>query len=175
MKENLIKRLSTGDVRAFHQIYEQHWQQVLAFCERYIDVPEDAGDLTQEIFYALWLRRELLDPDVNLSAYLHRAAKNQALNYLRNRQRREQRQLACSPDPANPGTTQDIQYKELHTACTRSLNAIAEPAKTIFRMSREDKFTHREIAHALDMSLKMVEYHMGKTLRLLRNSLREYI
>jgi RNA polymerase sigma-70 factor (ECF subfamily) len=174
-QEEIIKRLSAGDVRAFHEIYEKYWQQVLTFCERYIDVQDDASDLTQEIFYALWRRREQLLPDTNLSAYLHRAARNQALNYIRNKQRREQRQQAYTTDEAYAVSSEDIQYKELQTACHQSLASIAEPAKTIFRMSREEKFTHREIADALDMSLKMVEYHMGKTLRLLRNSLREFM
>ncbi len=174
-EKEIIKRLSAGDIGAFREIYQGHWQQVLTFCERYMNIQEDANDLTQEIFYSLWSRRGQLPSDINLSAYLHRAAKNQALNYLRNKQRREQRQAAYAPDTVSPIPPEDIQYKELHAACAESLASIGEPAKTIFRMSREDKFTHREIAAALDISVKMVEYHMGKTLRLLRNSLREFI
>ena len=42
-------------------------------------------------------------------------------------------------------------------------------------MSREEGLKYHEIADELGISKKTVEVHMGKALKLLRNSLKDYI
>lgn len=173
--DELAAKLSSGDLTAFKEIYDRYWPQVLAVCERCIGQHEEAAELTQDIFYSLWRRHAELPPDVNLSAYLHRAAKNQAFKYLRDKQRLERRQAGYQPVSENPTSAEDVQFKELQHTYHQSVAAIGEPARTIFRLSREEQLTHREIADELNVSVKTVEYHMGKTLRVLRHSLREYL
>ncbi len=175
VQEHTIQRFLEGNVQAFKDIYEQFWPRVLSVCERYIHDREDAVDLTQEIFYTLWNRRELLKSDVNLSAYLHQAAKNQCFNYIRNRQRLLDRQSDYRPEQVSSFSTEDIQYKEFVRVCNLSISRIDEPSRTIFHMSRNEHLTHREIAETLDISVKMVEYHIGKVLKKLRRSLHEYL
>ncbi|SEK78343.1 RNA polymerase sigma-70 factor [Parapedobacter koreensis] len=175
MLSNSIDRLIGGDVTAFKEIYDRYWSQVLAVCERLIGLHEEAAELTQDIFYSLWVRRASLSPAINLSAYLHQAAKNQSFRYLRDKQRLERRQAGYNPATESTASAEDIQFKELQRTYAKSMSAIREPAKTIFRLSREEHLTHREIADQLNVSIKTVEYHMGKTLQLLRHSLRDYL
>lgn len=172
---DLVKRLSDGDKNAFEAVYLRYWQQVLGICERYIGSREEAAELTQDIFFSLWQRRGQLVPGTNLSGYLHGAAKNQSFNHLRNKQRRERKQVDYKADTVSTTPAEEIQYKELYKACAVTIGSVGEPAKTIFRMSREEQLSHVEIAKAMGMSAKMVNYHIGKTLRLLRHSLRDFL
>jgi RNA polymerase sigma-70 factor (ECF subfamily) len=41
----------------------------------------------------------------------------------------------------------------------------------VFVLSREDQFSHKEIAAQLNISSKTVENHIGKALGMLKNSL----
>ena len=51
------------------------------------------------------------------------------------------------------------------------------PEKTqhVFRMSRYEYLSHREIAQQLDLTEKSVEYHITQALRHLRTHLRDFL
>jgi RNA polymerase sigma-70 factor (ECF subfamily) len=42
-------------------------------------------------------------------------------------------------------------------------------------MSRYENKTKKQIAQELDVNIKTVEYHIGKTLKLLRANLKDYL
>lgn len=172
----LIDRIKAGDQSAFETLFQKYWDMVLSVCIRYIGSEEDAKELTQDIFYSIWSRRTELTIKTNLSAYLHQSAKNKSFNFLRNRQRQQSRLDTLSFPPLVDGhSAQEIDLKELRTVLQQTTNALVEPGRKIFRLSREESMSHREIALKMNISVKTVEYHIGKALRHFKSQLKDYI
>lgn len=84
--------------------------------------------------------------------------------------------------------TIDTEGLEIATVVTETLtaealrsainSAVAQlPAKTqaVFKMSRFDEKSHREIAQCLSLSEKSVEYHITQALKFLRAELNDYL
>src|SRR5690606_25190745 len=80
-----VDRIRAGDRRAFDVLFESYYPALCDFVSARIGSPEVAEELVQDVFIDLWQRRARLDPHAALRAFLYRAAKNQALNYLRRR------------------------------------------------------------------------------------------
>ena len=65
--------------------------------------------------------------------------------------------------------------KELESKFRDALNELPEQCRTVFQLSRFEDMKYKEIADKLDISVKTVENHMGKALKLLRIKLVDYL
>ncbi|WP_286742427.1 sigma-70 family RNA polymerase sigma factor, partial [Roseivirga sp. UBA1976] len=64
---------------------------------------------------------------------------------------------------------------ELQKRIDDALESLPPQCQRVFRMSREEGLKYHEIAEELGISKKTVEVHMGKALRILRDSLSDYL
>ena len=70
---------------------------------------------------------------------------------------------------------QEMDLKELRLTLQQATNNLIEPGKEIFKLSREESLSHREIALKLNISVKTVEYHIGKAMRHFKAQLKDYL
>ncbi len=83
----LLERLSANDSRAFEDIYNYYFPEVINFSLKYLGDRQAAEDITIETFVKLWDRRTAIAPDSNLRGLLYTIARNACLNHLRNEER----------------------------------------------------------------------------------------
>lgn len=111
--------------------------------------------------------------------------KNKSLNYLEHEQVRmraeeainthKQRELdlriatleACEPESIFNTEIQRIVYK--------TLEQLPEQSRHIFILSRYHNAPNKKIAEQLGISIKSVEFHITKALKLLRLELKDYL
>ena len=80
--ERAFQRVREGDRGAFDEIYNGLKKPVYTVLLRYVNVAEDAEDLTQELFLRLFRSPPAKEVD-NLRAYIFASARNLALDKLR--------------------------------------------------------------------------------------------
>jgi RNA polymerase sigma-70 factor (ECF subfamily) len=68
-----------------------------------------------------------------------------------------------------------VVEKELNREINAALSSLPEQCGLVFRMSRFENLKYSEIADQLNISVKTVENHMGKALKLMRSHLKDYI
>ncbi|MES2110412.1 MAG: sigma-70 family RNA polymerase sigma factor [Bacteroidota bacterium] len=56
-----------------------------------------------------------------------------------------------------------------------ALNKLPEKCRAIFHLSRFEHLKYQEIANQLEISIKTVETHMVKALRILRKEMQEFL
>ena len=79
MEKDIIRQLHEGNSDAFDSIYAIYAPRLLAYCRRQVGCEEEAEDLVQEVFVALWRNRENVRNEVTLPIYGIAQQDNQSL------------------------------------------------------------------------------------------------
>jgi len=72
-------------------------------------------------------------------------------------------------------TTQSLFSSEIHEIVRQTLAEMPAQTRRIFEMSRFENRRNTEIAAELNLSIKTVEFHIGKVLKVLRVRLKDYL
>jgi len=67
---NLINRLKQDDEKVFNILFYQHHARVYNLAKRFLPFKEDAEEIVQIVFIALWENRYKIDENQHLSGYI---------------------------------------------------------------------------------------------------------
>ena len=153
--------------------FRAYYTRLCDFVEGYVRSVEVARDLVQDLFVHLWERADAGDPVPLTSAYLHKAARNRALKYLRHRRvvARHVERESVGPVPQGQRADARVRRRETAEAIREAIDALPERCRQIFLMSREEDKTYAAIAEELGLSIKTVETQMWRALKALRERL----
>src|SRR5690606_6252090 len=76
----LLRRLCAGDEHAFTKLVTRYLDSVTKFAFYILAHHDAAEEVAQDVFVALWERRETLREIKSLKSYLFRAVRNRALD-----------------------------------------------------------------------------------------------
>jgi RNA polymerase sigma-70 factor, ECF subfamily len=171
----MIEGLRTGAPAAFDSIFRAHYPLLVAVGQSLLGDRAAAEDVAQDVMLELWRRRENIVLDTSLRAYLARAARNRALNRIRHERvgRRADPEYE-GPAPA-PHADRQLAEAELDGAIQHAVHGLPARCREVFELSRAQGLRYAEIAQVLGVSVKTVEAHMGKALRLLREHLAPWL
>src|SRR5262245_7441825 len=93
----LLERLRSGDSIAFDELFLRHYTAVYRVLYGVVGNAQEAEDLAQETFTALYRRPPRLDGPGALGAWLYRVAVNRAYNALRSNKRSQRRLVGSEP------------------------------------------------------------------------------
>lgn len=172
----LIENLRKGDERAFEYIYSHWWRKLFVMAFKKTGDREISEDIVQHIFEQLWQRRETLVVQ-RLESYLATAVKYKVINYYRTIANQDQYDsfVRDSVNPAGPVTGLSAESKEMESVFDSAVRELPEKTREIFKLSREEKLTNRQISTSLHITEKAVEYHITRSLRELRLRLKQFL
>lgn len=172
----LIKLLYTGNKQAFDMIYHRYFAKLYSVTFKRVKSKEVAEEIIQELFTNLWVKRELLNINQQFSSYIFTSVKYMIFKYYRRegieKVYAENLKIAYS-EMENP-TEETVFFNELNTQFENAVNHLPGKSKMIFSLSRKEHKTNKEIAHQLGITEKAVEYHITKSLSLLRVNLKDF-
>ncbi|MBE8712474.1 RNA polymerase sigma factor [Sphingobacterium hungaricum] len=168
----LVQLISQGDYLAFKEIYERYINKLYAYANNLNLDEADIDDVLQEVFASLWLRRESVSID-NLSAWLFMSVRKQMLFRIRKKKYRDQYldNIIDFISPFYDPITEVIQEKQLREFLDNEIAKLPARMQEIFRMSREEFLTHKEIALQLGISEKTVRKQISNVLKIFRSKL----
>jgi RNA polymerase sigma-70 factor (family 1) len=173
----LLTSLQNGDEKAFRQLYDRYWKMLLLSACNRINNYQDAQELVQDIFINIWKRRQELNIKNTISTYLHAAVKYKVINYysaqssLPRQQPVEEGHIAHSEFLTGNTPTSCIDFRELENQLSNIINSLPEKCKLVFKLSRENDFSYRQIATELNIAEKTVQAHISLALNRIRAGL----
>jgi RNA polymerase sigma-70 factor (family 1) len=176
--DDLYMRLRCGDEKAFGEIYTRYADRLYAHIYSRFRSHDISFEIVQEIFVSLWMRRAEIGVHTSLSGYLFTAVRNQMSKRIRHSKIREtyfQEFKKFLLTESNNSNEETVYLHELEDAVERSLKELPERCAEIFRLSRQNHLSIREIAERLGISHKTVENQLTIALKHLRVSLREFM
>jgi len=172
----LLKFLSISDELAFKEIYLRYWKGLYFSAVNKINNKEIAEDIIQVVFTALWEKREKHSIQ-NLSGYLHTAVKYQVINYIRSAISKKSHLSIIEEEDKKQENNADLLLlmQELNKAINNALDQLPQKTQTIFRLSRFEQHSNKEISNIMHLSEKAVEYHISQSLKSMRFYLKDFI
>lgn len=128
-------------------------------------------DIIQELFIKLWNNRHTLHITVSLKAYLYASIRYAVYRQIRNGRVNGEVYEQLLNNFHAPKTYNDIEFKELMEQIGAVVNTLPDKCREVYKLSREEYLTHKQIAERLNISTKTVENHLTKALSYLRTSL----
>lgn len=167
----------------FNSIYTRNYQRSFMFVKSYVHDDMVAEDIVAESLFKFWqlckksteeVKEVLLLTILKNASIDHlrrEKSKNEAMNQVENIAVRDLEILISSLDACNP---QEIFSKEIQQIVQDTLKTLPQQTQDIFIMSRIENLSVKEIAKAKHITTKAVEYHITKTLKVMRISLKDY-
>jgi RNA polymerase sigma-70 factor, ECF subfamily len=173
---DLIRKIRTGDEMAFEKLFRLFYEALCRYAQSMVNEPELAEEIVQDMFVQLWEKRQSLDLHTGIRPYLYKAVHNRCLNQIQHQKVRvlhQQEVLNTSSDMTQPASR--AEFGELKGRFNQALLKLPEECRKVFKLSRENELSYREIADFLGISIKTVENQMGKALRIMRDELRDFL
>jgi RNA polymerase sigma-70 factor (ECF subfamily) len=170
-----LDRLQAGDKRALQEIFQAYYPKVCQTILRLVKEPATAEDLAQEVFFRFWQKREKIQINSSVEAYLRRMAVNEGLGYLRSRKYFPEEIENQTHLSSGSNAEEQYLHTELEANIHQAIDGLPPKCREVFQLSRFEELTYQEIANAMGISIKTVENQMGKALKILRGHLSRYL
>lgn len=170
----LLNEISKDDSKAFTKLYELYWSQVFEFTRLYILLEEDSEEIVQEVFIKLWENRKTLYTIRNFDSYLFIMTRNMIFNFSRQKMNRNFLKITIDEAinlQAEDNTLNTIIYKDLQIYIKQLIEELPPRQKEVFKLSREEKMTYKEIASLLKITPKTVERNISEALKKIRKQI----
>lgn len=166
--EELMYQVSKDSERAFNELYDRFWEKLFAIAYNRLKDLQVAEDVVQDVFTSLWNNRRALEA-VSLNNYLAAAVKYMTLAHFRKQEyaRKFTLETAFRQTTETPTETV-IHYRGVLKLVNEEVNLLPEKCRLIFRCSRQNGMSTKEIARHLHISPKTVDNQLNKALHHLR-------
>jgi len=174
--KEILNLLSSNGDKAIQLLFDKYYTYLCRTLIRIIPDENTTEDLVQDVFLEFWRKRDIININTSLKAYLRRAARNKALNFIRDRKIRwEDEDKHPESESTMVSATQKLEAEELQKLINKSIDELPERCRLVFTLSRYEEMTYKEIANELNISIKTVENQISKALKLLRVALGQYL
>ena len=151
----LLQGLRAGDSVAFEQLYADFAGSIYNVCVRILRSPQDAEDVTHEVFIKAFKRLPGSADDLRLRPWLNRVAINACYDHLR--ARRSHADLDATADSHRSPRLDSFEQAELGHVLEETLGSLSLDHRTVLLLKDVQGLTQKEIAGVLGVSNSATE------------------
>jgi RNA polymerase sigma-70 factor (ECF subfamily) len=160
----LLTRIKRDDQRALEDLFEKYYNRLCDFAFQYVHSFDLTEEVVSDVFIKVWKKRETLTASGNFKAYLYMAVRRQALDLLKKEQRPFDELLPETPSNQYQ-PDEELLFKEFKNHMEGLIDTLPPRRKLIFKMSRLEGLTYREIADILSISIHTVQNQMVEAVK----------
>ncbi len=158
----IIEQILNGDKQAYTLLVKRYQQKVFRLCMGFMHNPDDAADLTQEVFIKAYQKLSTYKGDSKFSTWLYRVSVNMAIN-----SQRKQKIRATFNFYDNGNETQqiaDTRYAdeninelEQKQMVKKILDSLPASQRKAIVLSHYEELSNKELAEVMGLSVKASE------------------
>ncbi len=173
----LIHLWKQGDEQVFEVFYHKHALKLLHIAVNKTGDKDVAEELVQDAFMSLYRHKQDITQETHLGAYLYVSLKNNILNHYRKESthKRYESFIQQTTSEADYATETAINTRELELLIIEEIEKLPPQCKAVFKLSRFEYLSDKDIAARLDISVNTVEQHKRKALKILRGAFKNYL
>lgn len=172
--KTIVKRLAGDDKKALDELYNYYYPRLYAFAKKFLKVEDDINDILQDVFVKLWENRKNIKNVETFNAWIFTITKNTVISYFREKIKLTEFESRVREMATSEGYLTDTtaEYEDIKEKVGQLIEQLPEKRKQIFKLSREQGLSNKEIATEMGISVKTVEDHMMHAIRFLKNNLK---
>lgn len=172
-ERNLLISVADGNEAAYKELYMRYWDRIYSTALMFTKSPQMAEDIAQDVFAAIWLKKEKLREVIRFDSYLFITARNLIFDRLRQKTFTSSYELSLiryfqdkADDPF-----EKMALKEMEIAVHNGIDHLPKLQQTAFRLSRFQGLNHQEIAERMGISKQNVKSNIVRAISNLRKRL----
>ena len=168
-EQEFINQLKQGKQAAFVILLDAYQQKVFNTCISFVPNNEDAEDIAQEVFLAVFKSVPNFKGDSKLSTWIFRIATNKCLEFIRKKQTKKRfafmQAILGNEIPIDktnyftefnhPGIL--LENKEKSAIIFKAIHTLPETQRIIFTLAKIDGKSYQEIAEITGKTLSSIE------------------
>jgi len=173
----LVSKLKEGNKLAFEQLYNKYSGKLYNSISLLLYNKSNAKDITQSSFLIIWEKRETLDPERNFPAYLYTIARNlvykETERLILNNKFMESR--LHDNELYDENIVENLNNSHIETRINELVKELPPIPQEIFKLKNVNELSVNEIAARMDLTERSVEAHLYRTMKFLKEKLRNFI
>lgn len=165
--KQLVAKLRNNEVQAFDSLFHKYSEKLYRFSFSLLKNEEDSKEVVQEVFFRIWNKRFDMDSTKSFKSLLFTISYNLIIDQLRLRLKDQnyRKFLRDYFDRQVIKTDSNIDFETLSQQVDTAVEELPGKRKQIYKLSRENGYSNKEIARELGISVKTVETQINLSLR----------
>ena len=167
----LVRSAKDGDAASFEELVKLHQKRVYNLALRMSGNPEDALDLSQEVFLRIYKALPLFKEQSAFSTWVYSIASNVCIDFVR--KRNKLKTVSLSPDSETDSSVPEIpdnryhpelEYEktELRESIAAGLSTLSDEHREILVLREICGLSYQEICDALDLEGGTVKSRLSR-------------
>lgn len=166
-EKELVQRIMEGDPEAFAILLNQHQDAVHSLILQIVSSPEDAEELTQDVFIKAFNKIETFRGDAGISTWLYRIAYNTAISSTRKRKQTnitlDEKIMNNIPDDMVDGILNEEADEMLLQKMEDAINKLKPEEKALLSLYYNQEKPVNEIAKITQLTAANVKIKLFRT------------
>lgn len=157
----------------FNKIFERYYRPICYFVLQLTNDEQQAEDIASECFQKVWANRMNFNEIASIKAFLYKAAKNAALNYLKSQKVRSTAhdEILYLSEHTEDFILAKIIKTQLLNYIYDKVEEMPHKVKVIFNLIYQEGLSTKEISEKLNTSEQNVRNAKTRALNLIKKSL----
>lgn len=172
----LTALLKQRDQLAFTEIYRRYWHPLYLHAYKMLGDQDQAKDVIQELFIAVWSKTATMQINVSLKSYLYVMTRNSVINYIRKNRINDDfiHILAEAMPQTDERLMKQIDDRDLINLIDQEISQLPPRMKQVFEMSRKEFLSNKEIAAILGTTEETIKKQISNSLKIIKVKLDKY-
>jgi len=177
LEQQVFNTLKEGSESAFEMVFRTYYRPLCQYAYSFLNDKDEAEEVVQAAFINVWDKRDQVEIQTSLKAYLYRIVRNSCLNVIKHEKVKKQHVAneMATGEASHESVSQSVISLELEAKIADAMKALPEQCRLVFQLSRFEELKYSEIADQLNISVKTVENQIGKALKIMREQLKDYL
>jgi RNA polymerase sigma-70 factor (family 1) len=156
-------------------LFRRYYESLCSHTIRFVHSKEIAEDIVSELFASFWQDRIFEQVTSSYRAYLYKAVRHRAYNYLRWKVQQTDSLDSISLTTASKTVNPDdaLLYSELHIKVEYIIQQLPPQCRRAYLLKRVEGMKYEAIASEMQISIKAVEALVSRALLRLRTDLKD--
>lgn len=159
----IFEQIANNSPKAFQLFFDYSYTRLFRYASYFISDIEDCKEVVSDVYFHLWENRRKLTNIQNVDNYLFICVRNNALHYIREKERYQKIELvevypSALSDKMDPEKI--MIEEELRCNLELVINSLPQRCRLIFFMVKEEGMKYKDVAKNLDISERTVHAQM---------------